>query len=146
MALGAELEPILKAVRSIRGRLDAPAALAARADILEQLDGLVYPGFLAATAEGAPGARIEHYLRSLLRRVEKLERGPAADAERLAQLRPLWLRLRQRADWRNPVDPGWNAWRWRVEELRISLFAQELGAAPVSVPRLRRELAELDAG
>ena len=41
-------------------------------------------------------------------------------------------------------DPRWQALRWELEELRISLFAQELGTAmPVSAKRLAKRLGEL---
>ena len=42
------------------------------------------------------------------------------------------------------THPGWQALRWDLEELRVSLFAQELGAKPgVSVKRLARQFEAL---
>jgi ATP-dependent helicase HrpA len=47
--------------------------------------------------------------------------------------------LRARRD-----GPEVTALRWRIEELRVSLFAQSLGTAePVSEPRLLREITRL---
>ena len=64
------------------------------------------------------------------------------DAERLAQMAPYAAaaeKLRARE--------GGEAFRWLVEEFRVSLFAQELGTAePVSTVKLERTRAELEAG
>ena len=43
------------------------------------------------------------------------------------------------------ADPGAvAALRWQLEELRVSLFAQQLGTpTPISVQRIRKQLATL---
>jgi len=57
---------------------------------------------------------------------------PAKDAEKSKQLTPF-------SGWQKQVPAAQReAFRWLLEEFRISLFAQELGTAqPVSAPRLR---------
>ena len=39
--------------------------------------------------------------------------------------------------------PEWQALRWELEELRVSLFAQELGARGVSPKKLATRLARI---
>lgn len=75
-------------------------------------------------------------------RAERWRQNPAKDAERAAQLAPYVVvvgKLRSRE--------GGDAFRWLVEEFRVSLFAQELGTAePVSAVKLDRALAALQHG
>ncbi len=106
------------------------------ADINGQLRHLCYPAFLSAT----PHRCLRHlprYFKAILLRLDKLEHAPARDRQSQAQLAPLWeayLNRRAQADWE---DERMQDYRWLIEELRVSLFAQELGTAlPVSVKRL----------
>ena len=120
----------------------APAAV--RADLTEQLAGLIYPGFIAAT----PARwllRLPVYLQAMLRR---LDAGPSARADQaadvIAELEDAY------ADRCNACPPGplpdaVDEVGWLIEELRVSLFAQALGTAvPVSAKRVRTALAQLD--
>src|SRR5690606_23102349 len=112
---------------------------AARADIEAQLDGLIYPGFLAATPpEWQP--RLSRYLHAVQIRLRKLSERHPKDAEFMGRVQaaaaPLaaW-RERLPADW--PWPPAVIRYRWLLEEFRVSLFAQHLGTAtPVSERRL----------
>ncbi len=134
---------VLDAWRPVHARTRSLPAGALRADLEVQLEGLVYPGFIAATPPERL-ARLPRYLQAIAVRLDKLRADPARDAARLAGLAPLRDRWRARADWRAPLDPGWRAFRWQLEELRILLFAEALGAqGPVSVTRLERALAAL---
>ncbi|MGE0383757.1 MAG: ATP-dependent RNA helicase HrpA [Gammaproteobacteria bacterium] len=139
--LCAAIAPILRAWREVRSRL--PQAGAAAVDLGSQLDALVYPGFIAATP---PPRLLElpRYLRAARMRLDKLRLAPARDAAQQAALQPLWDALRAHPHWRAPPEPPWERFRWQLEELRVSLFAQELGTVePVSVPRLQRALDAL---
>ncbi len=72
-------------------------------------------------------------------RAERAKKNPAKDAERAAQLAP-YLAAVERVRSRE----GGEAFRWLVEEFRVSLFAQELGTAePVSTVKLDRALEAL---
>ena len=65
-------------------------------------------------------------------RADRWKQGQVKDTERMKQL---------------AVFAGVPELRWQVEELRVSLFAQELGTAePVSVQKLERALADLKQG
>ena len=67
-------------------------------------------------------------------------------ATRLAELRPLEQRyLRRVADRKGAVDARLDEFRWLLEELRVSLFAQELRTPqPVSVKRLQKAWEALE--
>ena len=92
----------------------------------------ILPGnFLART----PYAQIPHlqrYLRAVQIRAERAVLNPAKDAEKARQLIPF-------GDWENRVPAAKKeAFRWLLEEFRVSIFAQELGTAqPASAQRLR---------
>ena len=113
-------------------------------DITAQLGRLVPKRFLTTT----PWAQLAHlprYLRGIVMRLEKLRSDPARDAQRLAELRPLESRFWRFLGERKAVpDPRLEEFRWLLEELRVSLFAQELRTPqPVSVKRLEKAWAHL---
>ncbi|MCW9088532.1 MAG: DUF3418 domain-containing protein, partial [Gammaproteobacteria bacterium] len=75
------------------------------------------------------------------KRLEKLRSAPERDRQRMLELQPLWQKF-----WRRCESPGscnsteLHYFRWLLEELRVSLFAQELGTVErVSVPRLEKQ-------
>jgi ATP-dependent helicase HrpA len=74
-----------------------------------------------------------------------LRSDPARDAARLAELRPIEQRfLRALAERKGVVDARLDEFRWLLEELRVSLFVQELRTPqPVSVKRLEKAWAQL---
>ncbi|MGH8709209.1 MAG: DUF3418 domain-containing protein, partial [Burkholderiales bacterium] len=105
----------------------------AAADIEQQLARLLAPGWLAHT----PWQRLQHYPRYLKAaelRLEKLRTDPARDARLMSELQPLltaWLRAPR------PLDAERAQFGWLLEELRVSLFAQQLKTpVPVSAKRL----------
>jgi ATP-dependent helicase HrpA len=113
-------------------------------DIAPQLGRLVGKRFLSQT----PWAQLAHlprYLKGVTLRLDKQRADPARDSARLAELRPLEQRfMRMLADRKGVVDPRLEEFRWLLEELRVSLFAQELRTPqPVSVKRLEKALAQL---
>ncbi|MGH8714860.1 MAG: ATP-dependent RNA helicase HrpA, partial [Casimicrobiaceae bacterium] len=122
----------------------AQARLAAEARALRA--ALVYPGFFSATPWPQLG-HLPRYLQALDRRLAKAAADPARDARHAAAVAALWERYRARAATRRPdqaVDPALEAFRWLLEELRVSLFAQELRTPlPVSYKRLEKAWAEL---
>ena len=116
------------------------------AEVRAQRDALVYPGFFSAT----PWPQLAHlprYLKALDRRVAKFGERPDRDGKHAEQVAELWQRYRERAA-RNAqagrAEPALEAFRWLLEELRVSLFAQELKTpAPVSFKRVERAWADL---
>jgi len=139
-------EQILAAVAALKPKLEAPLMGWARAnldDLRAQLDGLVHPGFLRRTPAEAL-AQFPRWLKGMTLRAERALRDPARDQARMLELKPFADALAA-AQARGVVDaPEWQALRWELEELRVSLFAQELGSrGGVSPKKLAQRLATL---
>ena len=117
-----------------------PLLLPAATDLRDQLARLVPRRFLVRT----PAAWLPHlprFLRGMQIRLQKLSNaGRARDAAAHQELRPLWkafVEREQAHQARGVEDPAMEQVRWMLEELRVSLFAQELKTSvPVSVKRL----------
>jgi ATP-dependent helicase HrpA len=115
------------------------------AEVRAQRDALVHSGFFTATPWNQL-AHLPRYLQALSRRVAKYPARRAQDdahAERVAQW---WTRYSERVARDRAVGrrtPGLESFRWLLEELRVSLFAQELKTPlPVSFKRVERAWAE----
>jgi len=78
-------------------------------------------------------------------RLDKLRADAARDAKLLSELKPLEQRyLRRVIELKGTADARLADFRWQLEELRVSLFAQELRTPqPVSVKRLDKVWAQL---
>jgi ATP-dependent helicase HrpA len=114
-------------------------------DVAAQLQRLVPKRFLL----GTPWAALQHlprYLQAVVLRLDKLRADPARDSVRLAELRPLEQRwLRRLAELKGASHARLDEYRWLLEELRVSLFAQELRTPqPVSAKRLDKAWAQID--
>ncbi len=112
---------------------------AAYADMQNQLDALVGKRFVIDT----PYAQLAHfprYLKGIALRIDKLKADSARDARQSAECQPLAQHYQRALAQRGGVaDPRLTEFRWLLEELRISLFAQELRTPmPVSVKRLAK--------
>ena len=141
-------EAILRRVADLRPRLESSLMGWAKGnldDLSAQLDGLVHPGFLRETPPEAL-AHFPRYLDAMALRAERALRDPAKDQARMLELTPFVQALDAARATPAFADPRWQALRWELEELRVSLFAQELGTAiPVSAKRLARQLEPLRA-
>jgi ATP-dependent helicase HrpA len=129
------------AVRKLRDTKNQPEATA---DITGQLQRLMPKRFLAST----PWSALQHfprYLKAIVLRLDKLRSDPARDAARLAELKPQEQRYwRLVAERKGAVDPRMQEFRWLLEELRVSFFAQELRTPqPVSAKRLDKVWSQL---
>jgi ATP-dependent helicase HrpA len=117
-----------------------PLLLTAARDMRDQLARLVPRRFPVRTP--APWLRhLPRFLRGMQIRLQKLfNAGLARDAAASAELAPLWRQYVEREQAhqaRDVIDPAMEQVRWMLEELRVSLFAQELKTSvPVSVKRL----------
>ena len=112
---------------------------AACSDIEQQLARLFPRRFLVET----PAAQLSHYpryLKAVATRLDKLKTDPARDKALMAELGPLQTaHARALAARKGVPDPRLEEFRWLLEELRVSLFAQELKTPmPVSVKRLHK--------
>jgi ATP-dependent helicase HrpA len=125
---------------------DARPAKELADDLTAQLQRLVGKRFLATT----PWPALQHlprYLKGITLRLDKWRADPARDAARLAELRPLEQRwLRRLAERKGTPDARLDEYRWLLEELRVSLFAQELRTPqPVSTKRLEKAWTQITA-
>ena len=110
-------------------------------DMQAQLDRLVYRGFMAEV----PEAHLKDYprfLQGLLKRIEKLPQAAARDRQRMAEMSEIvgkWSDWAAQCRREGRLDERVDEIHWMLEELRISLFAQELGTAyPVSAKRVQK--------
>jgi ATP-dependent helicase HrpA len=90
-------------------------------------------------------AHLPRYLKAVVGRLDKLRADPVRDTRLLSELRPLEQRyLRRVIELKGTQDARLIDFRWQLEELRVSLFAQELRTPqPVSVKRLEKVWAQL---
>ncbi|GIG24944.1 ATP-dependent helicase [Cellulomonas denverensis] len=137
-----ELDAAIRGTRSL-------ALLGTVQDVKDQLAGLVYDGFIAGTGADRL-AQLPRYLRAAAHRLDKAGDNPSRD-EQLAwqvhDLEQLLGQTRARVTSRTPVPADLAALedaRWLIQELRVSLFAQQLGTpVPVSEKRVRKALAAI---
>jgi len=105
-------------------------------DISAQLEDLVYPGFLGQLEAG----RLEHYpryLRAIEERLLQFAENPARDLQRMEMIKAWWQRYLDALEKGCPYNEALDAFRWLLEEYRVSIFAQRLGTAQkVSEKRL----------
>jgi len=91
--------------------------------------------------------RMGVYFQAMDKRLTAIDKSPDKDRARRAELLPVWETFKQLPAAReNDLDyaQAHSEIRWLFEELRISLFAQELGTREkVSVARLESRLAKL---
>ena len=131
---------IVQEAASLAKKLAASRGFAAAcADIEQQLTRLFPRGFVTAT----PAAQLTHYpryLKAIALRLDKLKGDPARDAQRMAEIATLVTPfVRELSARKGQADPRLEEFRWLLEELRVSLFAQELRTPmPVSVKRLQK--------
>ena len=133
---------------TVRKRLKKPGsmgAVAAFKDMSEQVERLVYPGFVARTGWQAL-QHLPRYLAGVNARLDKLSGHLQRDAVAMQTVHDLeaeYRRVREAVPATVPVPAALTAVRWDLEELRVSFFAQELGTAhSVSEKRIRKKLRE----
>ncbi|WP_107854338.1 DUF3418 domain-containing protein [Neisseria elongata] len=106
----------------------------------QRLQTLLAAGFATRTP-WAQWPRLPIYLKAMTLRLEKYSGNPARDAAREADIQELEQMWQEKTDGLvkqgQPVSDDLAAFKWMIEELRVSLFAQELKTPyPVSVKRL----------
>ena len=109
------------------------------ADVRAQIARLVFKGFMSTT----PWQRLQElprYLKAAQLRLDRLAGDPERDQRHAGNLAELWRRYEERAVTlarAGATDARLEDFRWRIEELRVSLYAQELKTPyPVSFKRL----------
>jgi ATP-dependent helicase HrpA len=130
-----EFHALPKKLQTVKGHVQAAA------DMQAQLQALVGKRFLADN-DYAQLAHFPRYLKAINVRIDKLRADPARDAKLVAEWNlvaaPYQRAVKDRQGSKQ-VDPKMIEFRWMLEELRVSLFAQELRTPmPVSVKRLQK--------
>jgi ATP-dependent helicase HrpA len=144
MEVGRAMQQALPTLAVARPLLVAAAA-PTRADVESQLAVLLPAGFASTT----PADRLRdlpRYLKAIQQRLAKAVQDPARDARLLRDVAPFETKLREAmasaAKSGGELTPAREAFRWLLQEYRVSLFAQQLGTAvPVSAQRLTQAWA-----
>jgi ATP-dependent helicase HrpA len=116
-------------------------------DCEQQIGLMVYPGFVSEV----PWEHLQHiprYLKALRLRIEKQPQNPDRDGKHAASIGTLWQKWHDKVlameKAHLDVPEKLTAFRWQIEELRVSLFAQELKTPfPISIKRLDKAWMEM---
>jgi ATP-dependent helicase HrpA len=144
--IGGEILAEHQALRTKLGNPQYATWPRALADIRAQLKELLAPGFLASVAFD----RLKHYpryIKAIAMRLDKIASNPERDANWQQQLSRYWQNYQTRLTSdraRGIRDPNLEELRWMLEELRVSLWAQQLKTPyPVSFKRVEKVWGEL---
>ncbi|MFY0991946.1 ATP-dependent RNA helicase HrpA [Halomonas sp. C05BenzN] len=142
--LEAALKGHLAVTKALKGNLSLALALV-YSDLKAQMARLVHPGFITEAGEWLD--EYPRYMEAALIRLEKAPRERMRDQMHMQEVQEFEARLaaRRESERRGGIeDPALVEFGWWIEELRVSLFAQQLGTKfPVSVKRLEKRWAEL---
>jgi len=142
-AIVRDLVSVLTAERELDAEIRARSSLALLAtaqDIRSQVQRLVHDGFVSEVgADRLP--HLARYLKAARHRLVKAADNPQRDADLAWQVQDVEAAYDDAVERGRPVRDV----RWQLEELRVSLFAQQLGTpAPVSTARIKKALAAAD--
>ena len=134
-----------KITKRLKGKIP-PLWLPAVKELKEQLQHLVYPGFVSKT----PVRWLQQYpryLNAIETRLQKLEYASDKDRKLATQIAPLWkayLDLEEAETYNEGAERELEQYRWMIEELRVSLFAQELKTIfPISIQRVEKQREQI---
>lgn len=138
----------LRNVRQKLAALDNPAFQTAQQDVRAQLQMLVPADFPTGVPE-VLWPHLPRYLKALGRRLDKVPGNQKRDAELMARIRPAMRALEQLSTQQHRDEQHAEILRlqWLIEEMRVSLFAQDLKTAvPVSDKRLAEQIEKARQG
>ncbi|WP_043527137.1 ATP-dependent RNA helicase HrpA [Litchfieldella xinjiangensis] len=134
----------LAVTKALKGNLSFALALV-YSDLKAQMTRLVHPGFVSEAGEWLE--QYPRYMDAALIRLEKAPRERMRDQVMMQEVNAFETRLAERRESSRRAgmeDPRLVEFGWWIEELRVSLFAQQLGTLmPVSTKRLERQWAEI---
>jgi ATP-dependent helicase HrpA len=143
--MGGVAQKIMQIYAEVARALENTRDARVRDDIRQQLDRMIYLGFWIKT----PWAQIREfprYLTAALHRIQKAQQDPGRDARQRQEIEPF-----QKAFWsmiekyQGRRIPERHPFRWKLEEFRVSLFAQQLKTAyPISSKRMSESLKTID--
>ena len=139
---------VLEQLHRLAVALDGPAASAfgdVAEDVREQIDRLVFPGFLTAVGVDRIDD-VRRYVEAAVRRLGAVAENPGRDRAAMGRVRELEAELDRLVE-ALPFSTDMLEVAWMLQELRVSLFAQSVGAkGPVSEKRVRRAIEALVTG
>jgi ATP-dependent helicase HrpA len=141
--LVASLKLLVEVRKQLKQHKNALALAFTLSDIQQQLQQLFYPGLVYNT----PREWLEQYpryLRAILTRLEKAMLNPQKDRLAIGEVQAAWQRLTdylaKEGEFQMAQKISLQTYRWWVEELRVSLFAQTLKTQiPISSKRLDKQ-------
>ena len=136
-AMAATAQTALALYAEVQTRLKACRAASLADDVRAQLGLLFYRGFWVTTPYRHIG-ELPRYLKAVLNRLEKGPQDPLRDLRQYREIEPFLDRYWQAVKASHGrIVPERDAFRWQLEEFRVSLFAQQLKTPyPVSAKRL----------
>ncbi|WP_392564085.1 ATP-dependent RNA helicase HrpA [Orbus wheelerorum] len=131
--------------KKLKGRLDLNMALSL-ADIKQHLSRLIYKGFVADSSyQKLPD--VYRYLQAIDKRIDKLYADPNKDRLHLIVVERVtkqYIELWQNRELHKIAEHKLKQLRWMIEELRVNLFAQQLGTPyPISEKRINQFIDEI---
>jgi ATP-dependent helicase HrpA len=137
-----------EATKLLRQKFSGMQHMMLSQDVNGQLEHLLHRNFLVAT----PWVQLQQfprYLQAVLGRLEKYPMQVSKDQQNSKLVAQLWQQYSERRQYYDKHEiehEGLDAWRWLLEEYRVSLFAQGLGTrVPVSEKRLQKSWLDLQA-
>ncbi|MCX8727325.1 ATP-dependent RNA helicase HrpA [Gilliamella sp. B2838] len=128
--------------KKLKGRVDLSLAFAL-SDIKQQIDGLIYKGFVSKTGYKKL-SDLYRYLSAIEKRIEKLTVNPNKDRQAMNIVEEV---KNQYESWLTTLPENQRLQdnvkdiRWMIEELRVNLFAQQLGTPyPISSKRIKQQI------
>ncbi|MEX1057125.1 MAG: DUF3418 domain-containing protein, partial [Natronospirillum sp.] len=147
--LGNELHGIMAKAHQVHKALKGKVSFALAfvyADIKAQLAQLVYPGFYGRTPK-LWRRELDRYLTGILARLDRNSGVSPREQMYIDELSDFWRRYQAKAEKlqkEQRCNADLQAFRWAIEEYRVSLFAQTLGTAEtVSGKRLEKQWQEV---
>ena len=144
--LEAALKQHLELSKRLKGKIDFSMALVV-ADLKAQQARLITPGFIQASGEWLH--QLPRYVEAMLIRLDKAPRERMRDQRDMEEVKGFESRLDARlskAREQGLPDAELEEFGWWLQELRVSLFAQQLGTLEtVSAKRLEKRWQELMA-
>ncbi len=123
----------------------SPFYLESLSDVNEQLSSLVYRGFLA-DIDHKILSHFPRYINAVIRRLEKLPTDHLGDRKHMLEIKKYWTKYKDQKNHAGESD-ALTAYRWMIEEFRVSLYSQSLKTAiPVSSKRLDTFFREFFSG
>ncbi|QIM62654.1 ATP-dependent RNA helicase HrpA [Pasteurellaceae bacterium Orientalotternb1] len=131
--------------KRMKGKMDFTLAFAL-SDIKAQLNGLIYPHFVVQTGSTRL-ADLHRYLTAIDKRLDKLGVDTNTDRAkmlRVEQVQQAYQQLLAKLPKSKPISDEVAEIRYMIEELRVSLFAQQLGTKyPISDKRILNVIGEV---